>query len=252
MSRESVQREVAQRLAARKVRRVPDACTARSQRCHNARDYQVELRPCCRAHLVAVVTRAAAALTAAGAVWWADYGTLLGAVRNQLTTWADYPWLPQDGRTTAGPAPGIVPHDKDADLGVAWSSYDVVRRLLVGDSAFHVHALPTRHSLKLMRSRVNQTNVDLFFWKESAGSDVVTWWGKRKVIPAGHLYREQFAEVDRNKGKDFHRDMLFPLGTVEWEGLTLPAPRDPEAFLEMRYGPGWRSPIAANNDGVPR
>ena len=45
---------------------------------------------------------------------------------------------------------------------------------------------------------------------------------------------------------------LFPLSTVPWEGMTLPAPRDPEAFLEMRYGADWRRPVAANNKGEVR
>src|ERR1041385_4161145 len=76
----------------------PGPCTAQTLRCGTARSYQVELPRCCRAHLIRIVTAAVEALEEFKVTYWADYGTLLGAVRNPLTTWADYPWLPQEGR----------------------------------------------------------------------------------------------------------------------------------------------------------
>lgn len=209
-------------------------CTAQTSRCVDARDHRKELRPCCRGHLVTLMQHAVDALTETGALWWADYGTLMGAVRNPLTTWADYPWLAQEGRTTRGPAAGIVPHDKDADLGVASHFFHAVRARLLA-TGLPVIAFPG--SLKLQLSRRNHTNVDLYFWNQRAD---------------GTLYRDRYAGVDDFKGREFGLDLLLPLTTVEWEGLTLPAPRDPEAFLAMRYGPQWRTPIPANNDGVRR
>lgn len=38
------------------------------------------------------------------------------------------------------------------------------------------------------------------------------------------------------------RAMMLPLGTTELVGRRLPAPADPEAILELTYGPGWRVP----------
>jgi hypothetical protein len=223
-----------------RVAAAPGACNARTARCPDARDYDRELRPCCRGHVRALVAFAADELNRLGVTWWADYGTLLGAVRNPMTTWADYPWLQQAGRATDGPAPGIVPHDKDADLGVLFSSWATVcgrMRQAVRSAGFYLHTAGGRASMKVRVSTRNHTNVDLFFWKER---------------PDGTLYRDRYAQVDRFKGKEFQKSALLPLTTVEWEGLTLPAPHDPEAFLAMRYGPGWRTPIAANNDGVAR
>jgi hypothetical protein len=215
-------------------------CTKATGRCADARDYNSELRECCRAHVRALMQTTAEFLNHIGAVWWADYGTLLGAVRNPMTSWSDYPWLRQEGRETSGPAPGIVPHDKDGDVGVLFESWDAASRKFrawLGNRCFHLHMNQRRCSLKARLSTLNTTNVDLFFWRERAN---------------GVLYREVYATVDRFKGKEFPKSMLFPLTTVEWEGMKLPAPRDPEAFLEMRYGPRWRTPIAANNDGIPR
>jgi len=214
-------------------------CTALTRGCADARDYNVELPECCRGHVVGLMAALAPMLAEAGVVWWADYGTLLGAVRNPLTTWADYPWLPQDGRETPGPRPGIIPHDKDADLGIMardWPRLVAIKARLE-KMGFAVLANGVVPKMKLMLSATNFANVDLFFWHER---------------PDGTLYRGKYMSIDDFKGRDFHRTMLHPMSTVQWEGMSLPAPRDPHAFLEMRYGPGWRTPIAANNDGVER
>lgn len=212
-------------------------CTAGTARCADARDYRYELAECCRAHTRKCMEVTAAFLNSINATWWADYGTLLGAVRNPMTTWADYYWLPQDGRTTPGPAAGIVPHDKDGDLGILMTDWDVARRRFrahLAQNGLHMHLNIGRHSMKARLSSKNHSNVDLFFWRE------------RK--PGGIMYRDRYASVDKGKGKEFNKSLLFPLTKVVWEGMALPAPRDPEAFLEMRYGPTWRTPIPANYD----
>lgn len=214
-------------------------CTAKTKRCANAREYDHELRPCCRAHIRQMMDDLGILMNSAGITWWADYGTLLGAVRNPRTTWADYPWLPQDGRDTEGPPPGIIPHDKDADLGLLWKDW---RKLIrVKDHllrlGYDVRVNSYAGSMKLRLSRVNHTNIDMFVWHERAD---------------GTLYRRQYARVDACKGKEFRKEDILPLTTVRWEEMTLPAPHDPDAFLAMRYGPNWRTPIPANHDGVKR
>lgn len=214
-------------------------CSRRSPRCIDARDYNVELRECCREHVIEIMGHLVEAFKNAGITWWADYGTLLGAFRNPNTTWADYPWLPQEGRSTPGPLPGIVPHDKDGDIGVLWTHWSRYRsiRVWLERKGYSVTLNGSRGSSKVFFSTKNHTNVDVFFWRE------------RKD---GTLFRNGYAQVDQFKGREFKKDLMFPLTTIVWEGLTLPAPASPEAFLEMRYGPGWRTPIPANNDGVQR
>jgi hypothetical protein len=176
-------------------------------------------------------------MDAGGWTWWADYGTLLGAVRNPLTTWADYPWLPQSDEPIR---PGVVPHDKDGDLGALAADHTAVVRALRGAASrarFDMLVRPHGASVKVRLSRFNHTNVDIFFWKERDD---------------GLMHRDRYVHVDLYKGRHFQRDMLFPLGTVQWEDMTLPAPHDPEAFLAHRYGPNWRTPVMANHDGVAR
>lgn len=215
------------------------SCTRLTPRCDDARDYNVELRKCCRSLVYDMVKTVGVMLDDLHATWWADYGTLLGAVRNPLTTWEDYPWLSQVGRRTKGPKPGIVPHDKDADFGVMWSDWARVRRIKtkLTLAGYNVTANYVRGSMKVRVSALNHTNLDLFFWRER---------------PDGTLFRNGYAGVDKCKGREFHKSMLQPMTTVKWEGLNLPSPADPNTFLAMRYGPEWMKPIAANNDGVPR
>jgi hypothetical protein len=216
-------------------------CARNTPRCSDARSYNAELRPCCRQIIVDMSRGVAEAFNTAGVTYWMDYGTLLGAFRNPLTTWADYPWLPQEDRPEGPLAPGIIPHDKDADWGVLGSQWGTAERAL-RDKSVDVHLLVRPHyrSIKVRPSHTNKTNLDLFFWFEH---DTRT----------GLMFRRKYhPTIDAYKGKHFDKADLFPLQPMEWEGLQLPAPKDPEAFLEFRYGPSWHTPIPANHDGVRR
>lgn len=215
------------------------ACTSATPRCADARDYRASLRSCCRGHVRQIVADTVDLLREYGVTFWADYGTLLGAVRNPLTTWADYPWLDSAGRPEGPLAPGIIPHDKDADFGVMYSDWQGLMRAVsaLQRKGYTVKVSPHGAKIKVCLSAINQTNADFFCWFERN---------------PGMLYRRRYINVDDFKGRDFPKAMMFPQSTVEWEGLTLPAPVDPKAFCAFRYGPNWMTPIAANNDGVRR
>lgn len=43
----------------------------------------------------------------------------------------------------------------------------------------------------------------------------------------------------------YDRDLVLPTGTCLLEGVELPCPADPQAWLEATYGPGWRVPDPA-------
>lgn len=225
------------------LRKIPDGtkpCTVATPRCPNARDYDHELRPCCRKLIVDLSREVAAAFDAAGVTYWMDYGTLLGAFRNPLTTWADYHWLPQEGRPEGPLAPGVIPHDKDADWGVMGHHWQAAYIALCTHCRHRAQRVrPPHTSIKVCASQVNRTNLDLFFWYEH----------RRRP---GLMHRRKYVGVDAFKGKHFNKADLLPLQPLEWEGLQLPAPKDPEAWLEFRYGPNWRTPIPANHDGVRR
>lgn len=214
----------------------PAACTASTPRCAAATSYHHATPACCLSHIRALVFAWADLCAELAVTWWLDYGTLLGAVRNG----------------------GVIPHDKDADLGVPADDFRRVLayrpevpwadrveggkrcRVRLVDGLWWIHKL--RHggkysagnSLKIRLSEVNHTNVDVFPWYPE---------------PNDFLGRQAYVGCDRYKGREFPATALFPLSEIEWEGRWLPAPRDPEAFLHHRYGPDWRTPIPRNNEG---
>lgn len=212
-------------------------CTAETARCADAPSYQYALRECCRGHLIQMMRDLHEAFTAAEIRYWLDYGTLLGAVRNPLTTWRDYPWLGVDSDEPL--KPGIIPHDKDVDICALADDYWRARRIcerLCEEKGYIVQRRAGWSMLKVLLSGTNNTAVDIFFWRCQGTT----------------LRRMRYLSVDRFKGRDLEWDQVFPLTTVEWEGLQLPAPRDPEWLCEYRYGPNWMTPVAANNSGVLR
>lgn len=218
-------------------------CRPNGPRCSDAKDYTKTRRPCCVAINREVLRFTADLLNTLGVCWWADYGTLLGAVRHG----------------------GMIPWDKDNDLGILENDAlklvkleKEIRRLGFGIRA------RWKATIKIMASSKNETNCDVFQWR----------------IDGGKVMRRAYAGVDRYKGKDFPESRLFPLTTVMYDGLTLPAPAgvrhaatpvpdafecfDPEVkaqgswFLEHRYGKPaqsktpWWVPVRANNDRVIR
>lgn len=201
------------------------SCTRDTPRCDTATSYLHNLPDCCRSHIVDIMRAMRSLLRQANIPWWIDYGTLLGAVRNG----------------------GIIPWDKDGDCGFLASDLPRFRALSanwtgrsgqIPTSSGPLHVVrKNTNNMKVRWSATNHTNIDFFYWTERAN---------------GTLYREKYASVDRYKGRAFHRDRLFPLSTIKWEGLTLPAPRDPEWWCEFRYGADWREPIRANNDKLAR
>lgn len=208
-------------------------CSPATARCADARDHKRIRRPCCSAMNRELLRFVVDLLNSMGVTWWADYGTLLGAVRHG----------------------GMIPWDKDNDLGILQSNKrkilalePMLRRAGIGFAGRRMG------TVKFYASRTNKTNTDVFAWERN---------------PRGLMTRKTYAGVDKFKGREFPAEWLLPLTTVEYDGMILnapaavrmpgatPAPNVPgfeagSLFLEHRYGPGWMHPIRANNDGVRR
>jgi hypothetical protein len=199
-------------------------CDKDFPRCGNAQNYKSKTRRCCRDHITDLLLAIRDLFAEHKIAWWMDYGTLLGAVRNG----------------------GLIPHDKDADIGVYMTDWERIIALMpkLEELGFDVVIKDRRlgryaagNSIKVRLSAVNHTNVDIFPWYEKK---------------PGQFSRHNFVSVDMFKGRDFPGDKLEPIGLLEYEGHSLPAPADPEWFCAHRYGPNWRVPIARNNDGKLR
>ncbi len=156
------------------------------------------------------------ALRRAGVEAFPAYGTLLGAVR--------------EGK--------LIGHDSDADLAyvsrlsvpvdVARESYALQRRL--ADMGYRIR----RYSGAGFAVLVTEADGSI------RGLDVF-----------GGFFTDGYLVVLGEIRLPFREEWIFPLGTTELEGRTLPAPADPERYLAATYGDSWRVPDPAYVFGTP-
>ncbi|MBS4752642.1 methyltransferase domain-containing protein [Nocardioides sp. zg-ZUI104] len=158
----------------------------------------------------------AEALRRAGLEPFVAYGTLLGAVR--------------DG--------DFIGHDSDADLGyVSRFEYPVD----VTAESFRV-----QRDLEAMGYRVQRYS--------GLGLKVMVEEGdgtSRGLDVFGGFLRDGQLYLMGEVGHPFQREWIFPLGTAELAGRSVPVPAEPERLLEVMYGPGWRKPDPAFKFGTP-
>lgn len=230
-------------------------CTRNSERCPEGKNLRQLTPECCKAKVTELLTWISEQFAREGITWWADYGTLLGAVK----------------------CGGQYPKDKDGDIGVLQSDLPKVRALeAIARRAGYDWVLkgPRQsgpfgggNSIKLRYSAKNHINVDMFFWHphDSGTCRQPYCQDRRRRVPQDRQlgrawHRFAYISVDQYKGKEVPDAQLFPLTSVSYAGLTLPAPAGilkpgpttPNWFLEHRYGPQWEQDRDANHDGKRR
>ncbi|HEV7651532.1 MAG TPA: methyltransferase domain-containing protein [Actinophytocola sp.] len=158
-----------------------------------------------------------ARLTDAGVDAFLAFGALLGAVR--------------DGT--------FIPHDSDAD--VAYLSK---------------HRSPVdvaRESFALERVMIE---AGYWTWRFSAADFKVIVpdpeGGRAIDVFAGFVVEDTFYLMPEVSSADFREEIILPLGEVVLHGRKITAPADPEALLEITYGPQWRIPDPSFKFETPR
>lgn len=141
------------------------------------------------------------------------FGTLLGLIR--------------DGQPIAG--------DDDVDFYVDISHYDKVCSLLA-NLGFHINFEDwpnnTRYFLQasgLLHGDI--VRVDFYFYEVSlCGNYLVEKWN--------------FSGQPNNSDRVLKvpKPLVFPLTSIEYQGLKIPMPKYPEIICEFLYGPKWRIP----------
>src|SRR4051794_1218015 len=148
-----------------------------------------------------------ARLAGAGVDAFLAFGALLGAVR--------------DG--------SFIPHDSDADVGY------LSRHTSPVDVARESYALE-----RVMIEAGYRT------WRFSAGDFKVIVpdpeGGRAIDVFAGFVVEDVFYLMPEVHAAGFDAATILPLGEVELHGRRITAPADPEALLEITYGPHWRVP----------
>lgn len=210
---------------ARKRADRPGGCSRHSFRCSQARNMRVETPACCQRHIRNILRDVGALLDELGITWWADYGTLLGAVRHG----------------------GLIPWDKDADLGILADGREKLLsafpRLMEMDYyPTYVPPRPERRfrtgdRVKVRLSRRNHTNTDVFIWHNR---------------PDGMLERTNYISSDLYKGREFPEHWLHPIHKVPFDDIEVNLPAQAEALVAYRYGQGWKQAERTKHPPAPR
>lgn len=210
--------KVADAQSGRRLGHHPPGCSPESVRCPEARIMTLDTPECCQKWIRQILRDVGGLLDKAGIRWWIDYGTVLGYVRNG----------------------GLIPWDKDTDLGILAEDRDKLLGLrpeIEGRCKYHCRYAPIRRGqrfrtcdrLKVCLSESNRTNVDIFIWEEDRPKK-------------GWLDRICYIGSDLYKGREMPKEMILPLGRGLWDGIEVSVPNDPEGLCLHRYGPNWREP----------
>lgn len=148
---------------------------------------------------------------------WLAFGSLLGAAR--------------EGK--------VIGHDSDVDL--AYLSHQATPAAL-NREMFGITRALRRHGLRVLNKSGSFVTVLFDAPDGGVGSiDIYTCF-----YLSGQLHETATIR------QPVPREAIEPLGTLEFEGRELPVPADPDAMLEVSYGPNWRVPDPSFQHQPPR
>ncbi|XP_037083235.1 fukutin-related protein-like, partial [Pollicipes pollicipes] len=162
--------------------------------------------PCCLRHLRRTARHVFAALTACGARFWLEGGSLLGAVRTG----------------------DVIPWDSDVDVGVYLEDVPSCAQLHAAAKApvrdeqgFIWEKAPEGRFFRVQYSAANRVHVDVFpFYSRNGTMTKDTWF-------ASHRQDCEFPE-----------HFLRPLETMPFVGVNVTVPNRAREFLELKFGAG--------------
>ncbi len=177
------------------------------------------MRPaCCTEHLREVLFFTEDLLSRHGIQHWLEFGTLLGAARDET----------------------LIPRDDDGDFGMLAADLDRIHALKreIKAAGYHLQIDPSRPGeVRINYSRVNSMGVDLWMW------------ARRGDLLVG-TFTDGFDWPGANGTTSFPASYLEPAGEVRLYGRSFPAPSPADSFLSLhRYGPDCMTPFRGVRSG---
>lgn len=187
-------------------------CTSNTERCEKTHD-KTPVPQCCRSKLQELLLKVTGLLTENEIKYWLDYGTLLGAVRDNE----------------------FIPWDDDADISILAEDKTKAEKVLQSSTLLKNHKVFTNgfNMFQVHYSETNSLHVDIFLWYEDGEL----------------LRRKKYIGMDKPKGTDVRKGRDFPKKWVDkTELITLAGdefsvPHNPKHFCEFRYGKAWEVPM---------
>lgn len=158
------------------------------------------------------------ALTDVGIDYYADWGTLLGIVR--------------DG--------GFIRHDDDMDLTIVDKNVDAraLLTMLLGKGFKFIHLFKTADRILEFTMAWNKLSIDLFF------RIPVDCPGKVGVAGVYFDPKIKYDTPDQNSYRLWYFKENIKTKQIQFQGTVVRVPEDTEEMLEFEYGDDWRSPIS--------
>ena len=159
-------------------------------------------------------------LEEAGIEFFIEGGTLLGAYRNGQ----------------------FIYHDNDIDIGCVDKEFAKVEKALE-------NKLPRTYTLD-HRTEVGGYATNTFSCSPESGERIVDALGQEWPVNMLDIYHYIYGEAENSYRLDHDRagrdpqgnpkwipeDVIFPLGTIVFEGIECPCPRNPKEFAEIEQG----------------
>jgi hypothetical protein len=195
--------------------KIDKGCTVNTVKCpfstwNKGCGHGLEMKPCCIKHLREIIFYLSDLFKELEITYWMDFGTLLGAVRNNRT----------------------IPHDTDGDFCLFLKDRLEIIELSsrISNDGFHIGPTNDRGDghIKIYRSSKNHMAVDLFFWHLNKSTG---------ILSSGGL----------NAPKSFPIWWVEKLSQVLIFDKPIMAPREPKQFLKFRFGKDWRNPQNKKN-----
>lgn len=192
-------------------------CTRETETCPVTHDY-TPLNECCKRIVLNTLQYLCQKLEENDIHYWLDYGTLLGATRDEK----------------------FIPWDRDADIGILETGLQRFKSLFPQfiEDGYNPTSTKLENGLEschyqLYASKINDRHVCIFSWYQDG----------EMLRRSNYIGLRSEVGTDAKKGGDFPFDWVEERSQINFEGQSYWAPLNTIRMCKHRYGDKWKNPL---------